>query len=90
MRIGDLAGSVGKGLAAGVVGTAAMTLSSSLEAKLRDRESSTAPADAASKVLGVKPESDRDQARFTTLVHWGYGTGWGAARGPAPTRPTDG
>jgi len=43
MRIGDLAGSVGKGLAAGMVGTAAMTVSSSLEAKLRGREASTAP-----------------------------------------------
>ncbi len=81
MRIGDLAGAVGKGLAAGVVGTAAMTLSSSIEAKLRGRAPSTAPADAASKVLGVKPESDEDQARFTTLVHWGYGTGWGAVHG---------
>ena len=81
MRIGDLAGSVGKGLAAGMVGTAAMTVSSSLEAKLRGREASTAPADAASKVLRVKPEGDEAQARFTTLVHWGYGTGWGAVHG---------
>lgn len=81
MRIGALAGSVGKGLAAGVVGTAAMTVSSSLEAKLRGRAPSTAPADAASKVLGVKPEGEQNQARFSTLVHWGYGTGWGVVRG---------
>ncbi len=49
MRVGDLAGSVGKGLVAGLVGTAAMTVSSSLEAELRRRAPSTAPAlDAAS------------------------------------------
>jgi len=29
----------------------------------------------------VKPEGDGAQARFTTLVHWGYGTGWGAVHG---------
>lgn len=77
----QVAESVGKGLFAGLVGTAAMTLSSTLEAKARGRESSTAPADAAAKVLGVKPVGDREEARFSNLVHWGYGTGWGAPRG---------
>jgi hypothetical protein len=50
-----LAEAIGGGLLAGVAGTAAMTASSTLEAKLRDRGSSSAPADAASKVLGVEP-----------------------------------
>lgn len=81
MRVGDVAGSVGKGLAAGVVGTAAMTLSSSIEAKIRGREGSSAPADAAAKVLGVKPQSSEDEARFSNVVHWAYGTGWGSVRG---------
>lgn len=81
MRLGDVAGAVGKGLAAGVVGTAAMTVSSTLEAKVRQREPSTAPARAAAKVLGVKPTSEAAEARFSNLVHWGYGTGWGAVRG---------
>jgi len=81
VKSGDIAAAIGKGLAAGAVGTAAMTISSTLEAKLRERESSTAPADAAAKVLGVKPEGEEEQARFSTLVHWGYGTGWGAVRG---------
>ncbi|PZS28664.1 MAG: hypothetical protein DLM59_14180 [Pseudonocardiales bacterium] len=81
MRLGDVAGAVGKGLAAGLVGTAAMTVSSSLEAKLRQREPSTAPAKAAAKVLGVQPRSQAAEARFSTLVHWGYGTSWGAVRG---------
>lgn len=81
MRLASAAESVGKGLLAGVAGTAAMTVSSTLEAKLRGRGSSTAPADAAAKVLGVKPVGDKEEARFSNVVHWGYGTGWGAVRG---------
>lgn len=81
MTIGNLASAVGKGLLAGAIGTAAMTLSSTLEMKLRDRAGSSAPADAAGKVLGVKPVDEAAAARFSTLVHWGYGTTWGAVRG---------
>ena len=46
MGLGDTAATVGKGLAAGAAGTVAMTISSTLEAKLRERGSSSAPADA--------------------------------------------
>ncbi|MBW3661714.1 MAG: hypothetical protein KY469_01335 [Actinobacteria bacterium] len=80
--IAQLAANVGKGLAAGLAGTAAMTLSSSLEMKLRDRGASNAPADAASKVLDIEQFSDEEaEQRFGNLVHWAYGTGWGAVRG---------
>lgn len=79
--LGSLAAAIGKGLAAGVAGTAAMTVSSTLEAKLRGRDASTTPARAASKVLGVAPVDEVGERRFNNLVHWGYGTGWGAARG---------
>jgi hypothetical protein len=81
MTIGQLASAVGRGLFAGAVGTAAMTLSSTLEMKLRDRAGSSAPADAACKVLRVEPVDEAAKARFSTLVHWGYGTGWGGVRG---------
>lgn len=81
MQIGDVAAAIGKGLVAGAVGTAAMTLSSTLEMKGRDREGSSAPADAAAKVLGVKPEDDKAKERFSNGVHWLYGTSWGAVRG---------
>lgn len=81
MKTGDLAAALGKGLVAGCVGTAAMTVSSTIEAKLRSREGSTAPADAAAKVLGIEPRDDQAKARFSNVVHWSYGTGWGAARG---------
>ena len=76
-----LAEAVGKGLVAGLVGTAAMTLSSTLEMKLRGREASDAPSRAAGKVLGVQPRNPEGRERFSQVVHWSYGTGWGIARG---------
>lgn len=80
-RIGSFAGSIGKGLFAGALGTLAMTASSTIEMKLRGREGSSAPADAAGKVLGVEPADEESKERFSNIVHFGYGTGWGAARG---------
>lgn len=80
-RVGEVASAVGRGLFAGLVGTAAMTVSSTLEMKLRGREGSTAPADAAGKVLGIQPRDPEGQARFSNFVHWSYGTSWGAIRG---------
>jgi hypothetical protein len=77
-----LASNVGKGLVAGFVGTAAMTVSSSLEARLRHRAASSAPARATAKVLGIAEfEDDIAQARFNDISHWGYGTMWGVVRG---------
>ncbi len=58
-----------------------MTVSSTVEAKLRARGASSAPADAAGKVLGVQPRDEEGQARFSNVVHWSYGTSWGAVRG---------
>ena len=77
-----IADHIGRGLVAGLAGTAAMTISSTLEAKLRGRAASSAPARATSKVLGIMAfEDDRAAARFNDLSHWGYGTGWGVVRG---------
>jgi hypothetical protein len=81
MRLGDVAAAVGKGLFAGAAGTAAMTVSSTLEMKLRGRPASSTPALAAQKVLGVQPVDEAAEARFSNLVHWGYGTAWGGVRG---------
>jgi hypothetical protein len=82
MIISRLARGLGTGIVAGVAGTVAMTISSTIEAKLRDRPASTAPARAAEKLLAIeKFQSDAAERRFSTLVHWGYGAAWGAARG---------
>jgi len=77
-----LAASVGKGLFAGFAGTAAMTVSSTLEARWRGRAPSSAPARATAKALGIASFEDGiAQARFNDLSHWGYGMGWGVVRG---------
>ena len=77
-----LATAIGRGLVAGLAGTAAMTISSTVEARLRGRAFSTAPARATAKVLGIREfDSDLAQARWNDLSHWGYGTGWGVLRG---------
>jgi hypothetical protein len=81
MIVGHIAACIGKGLAAGLVGTAAMTLSSTIEMKLRGRSASSTPSDAAGKVLGVQPRNAEGKARFSNVVHWSYGTAWGGIRG---------
>ena len=81
MYISDIAAVVGKGLFAGLAGTAVMTVSSTLEAKLSGRGASSTPADAVKAALGVEPTSDAAEQRLNTVAHWGYGTGWGAVRG---------
>ena len=82
MTVKAMAQDVGKGLVAGFAGTAAMTVSSTIEQKVRGRAASTAPADATAKVLGIKEfASDAAYRRFSLISHWGYGTGWGAVRG---------
>lgn len=66
-----------------------MTLSSTLEAKLRQRGSSSAPADAAGKVRRAAPRRG-GRARFSNIVHWTYGTSWGAVRGLLHAAGVDG
>ena len=58
-----------------------MTVSGTIEMKTRERQGSSAPADAAGQLLGVRPAGEKESNRFGTLVHWAYGTGWGATRG---------
>ena len=79
--VGTAGAALGKSLLAGAVGTAAMTVSSTVEMKLRHRPASLTPAKALSKVLGLKPKGKREQARLSNLVHWGYGTSLGVLRG---------
>jgi hypothetical protein len=72
---------IGKGLVAGLVGTAAMTLSSTIEMKVRGRSASKTPAKAICQTLGFETVSEEAQERLNDLVHWGYGTVWGGLRG---------
>jgi hypothetical protein len=81
-RLSIVPASIGKGFVAGFAGTAAMTVSSTIEARLRRRAASSAPARATAKLLGIKEfDGPLAQARFNDISHWGYGTGWGVVRG---------
>ncbi len=79
--VGKLAFCLGKGLIAGLAGTAAITISQMIEMKITGRKPSNAPADAASKVLDVREVNKDKKEKFTQEVHWTYGTTWGIARG---------
>lgn len=77
----EVAGAIGKGLMAGAAGTLAITLSQMIEMKITKRKPSEAPAEAAEKVLDVKPATEEDKQKFSQEVHWAYGTSWGVTRG---------
>jgi hypothetical protein len=81
MRIGRIAAVLGKGAVAGAVGTAAITVSQAIEARIRGREPSTAAAESVENVLGIEPEGEREERRLNTVAHFGYGTAWGVPRG---------
>lgn len=80
--MGDVAGDVGKGLVAGAIGAAAMTLSNKLEMRfVTGRSGSTVPAQAVERVTGVEPADQSSETRLNELSHWGYGVAQGAVRG---------
>ncbi len=69
VKLGNVAAAFGKGIFAGVAGTAAMTLSSTIEMKVRGRPASSTPPQAAAKVLGVEPVDEKAKARYSNIVH---------------------
>lgn len=80
-KLRNVVAETGLGILAGLAGAAAMTASTMIEMRLRGRPPSPAPAKAASKILGVKPEGEKQEKRLGELTHWAYGTSWGAVRG---------
>ncbi len=79
--LNELGTAIGIGVMAGIVGTAAITVSQAIEMKIDGREPSSAPIDAASKVLDIEPDSEENKAKVSQQIHWAYGTSWGIARG---------
>ena len=70
-----------KGLLAGLVGTAAMTISETLEMKLTRRQPSTVPGQVGVALLGLSPRTEGEMESLSGRVHWGHGVAMGAARG---------
>jgi hypothetical protein len=79
--LGQLGGALGKGLLAGLAGTAAITLSQMIEMKITGREPSEAPVKVAEQVTDVKPVNEEAKQKVSHEIHWAYGTAWGMARG---------
>jgi hypothetical protein len=79
--LGELAGAIGKGLLAGLAGTAAITLSQMIEMKITKREASDAPVKVASEVTGAAPANASQKEKLSNEIHYAYGTSWGVVRG---------
>lgn len=68
-----------RGVAAGFVGTSAMTLSAAAQRRWRphhpvDYDAGKAPVVAAAKVLRYQPKTPAERRAMFALVHWGYGS----------------
>lgn len=78
---GKLGSAIGRGLIAGLLGTAAITLSMKIERMISKKPTSFAPGDAASKALSIEASDREEWPKFSNEVHWTYGTIWGVGRG---------
>ncbi|MBA2456591.1 MAG: hypothetical protein H0V48_08655 [Nocardioidaceae bacterium] len=77
-------GALGRGVVAGLAGTAVMTAFQKLvEMPLTGRADSYAPATFAEKVLPVGPATARGRTQLNYATHFALGTMWGAAYGVA-------
>ncbi|NMR29482.1 hypothetical protein [Crystallibacter degradans] len=75
---------IGRGMLAGMAGTAVMTAFQKLvEMPLTGRPDSYAPAELAEKFLPVKVESIRGRKLLNNSAHFAIGAMWGAAYGTA-------
>lgn len=88
---GDMATTVLAGFAAGLTGTAAMSLSQRIEMSATGREPSATPAEAICHLLGFETHTQAQKQRLALAAHWAYGTTWGLAqsllsRMPEPER----
>ena len=71
---------IGKGVVAGLVGTAAMTVSERVEMAVTGREASDVPGQVGAKLLGRHPATEAEMQRLSTQVHWAHGILGGAVR----------
>ena len=63
----------GKGLVAGAVGVAVMTLGEKVEQAFTHRPNSFVPAHTLERLLGVSTKPDGQRRGFNLAMHWGQG-----------------
>jgi hypothetical protein len=80
---GELGAAIGKGVLAGLAGTAAITISQMIEMSVTKRKSSDAPVKVAQQVINIKPAKNdtAGNEQLSQEIHWAYGTVWGISRG---------
>jgi hypothetical protein len=79
MAIGE---AVTRGLAAGAIGTIALTVAENVEMRLTGRPASTMPGQVAAKLSGRDPDGEPHVVqRLNAGMHWVHGIAMGAARG---------
>ena len=82
MDTNQLLKALGRGMAAGAVGTLVMTASQGLEMMATGRPGSRVPGEVGAHLApGKNPGSPRDVAQSNTAVHWAHGIAMGALRG---------
>ena len=82
MASSEVLGAVGRGMAAGAVGTIAMTVSQRLEMAVSGREGSQVPGQVGSHLVpGKDPGSASDVEQLNNAVHWAHGITMGGLRG---------
>lgn len=82
MARNELLGNIGRGMLAGAVGTAALTLSERLEMAASGRPASSIPGRVGAALMpGADPASASDVARLNGPVHWAHGVSMGGLRG---------
>jgi hypothetical protein len=82
----SLTGNVGRGILAGVAGTAVMTaFQKFVEMPIAGRDDSYAPADFAERILPVHPKTPEGRTRLNYITHFSLGGMWGTAYGIAAT-----
>ena len=79
--LGELCNAIGKGLLAGLAGTAAITISQMIEMRITKRKASEASVKVAEQVTDLKPSTKESKTKVSQEIHWAYGTSWGIARG---------
>jgi hypothetical protein len=67
----------GKGLVAGAVGVAVMTLGEKVEQVFTHRPSSFVPAHTLERLLGLPSKPDGQRRGFNWAMHWGQGIALG-------------
>ncbi|MQA76410.1 MAG: hypothetical protein GEU88_19145 [Solirubrobacterales bacterium] len=80
-RAGEVAGGLGRGFAAGMVGAAAMSVSTTIEMKASGRAPSDVPAKALARLLGARDLGDTAERRMTAVAHVLTSGAIGGARG---------